>query len=430
MEMTWEPPRPAKPFRPANRAIESQGPFADETHYTQVYTGELGTKRQPFKQPQSSKVHSGKLSDVTSNRADFPHFADAEVRQPFKPQRVLEDFKEERNFQTENGLQFNEKGYQVRQPHIPSTNILSAGKFEGGTTSAADFGWKTQDSPAQKKLTHNIDGYVPPSKVDNRDFKTVNAVTFTGETVKPRSIFRPTSTVHNNAKFEGVPVSKTDYQYYEGARPSTPVIPIRSELGDKNAKFEDTTSYGTNYTDQPRSKRGAFIPKSSAFASNAKFEGTTSNRSDFPHWKDSRPQPIARPVREFEGEEKEERTFQTENSNQFNDKGYQVRMTRKPVHQPMDTKSFQGQTSNKSDFQHWGSQPTRKYITQKGEIEIDNTDARDFVSTNMSTFTGEYAAPLATLRPRNTVEFSKQSTEGPSITHRDFVNHWVHPDKR
>lgn len=425
----WQYPLPAASCKPSRQVHANGGRFEDETSYTSQYLGATAPRRSAYRGHGSTLyMPSGKLGADTTNRSDFTEFAGHKPSTPFKPKREDTTQVEARNFQTESAVQFNDKGYQHRVSKKPlgPSNTLPTGQFAGESVSKSDFGWKTSERapPVKPNLASNVS----LGSDDSRDFISENQMRFQVPQNPVKSqLMRPGLTIVSTAKFEGVPESRAAYPEYVGAKKAELVVPLKSSLGDPNTRFDDSTSYGSTFTGMVQPRRATMFPSNSTFKSTAKFDGTTTNKQDFTG-STYGPAESMRPERVRE-EQKESRNFQTESAIQFNDKGFQKRAARKPVHgaiQLGDAK-FVGESQAKADFT-WKQQQARPtQFRPKNEIQLETADGRDWQTTSSMNFTGVTAPRQPTLKPTTNVHYSSAKMAGLSAAHEHHTNFWERP---
>jgi len=297
--------------------------------------------------PSSEFQSAGKFEGCSENRASFLPWQ-ARPSSPFIPQnnsRFDANGKDSRDFQTTNSSSFNDKGYQVRRSRAPQQQQTDSVPFQGSSESHSAF---TAMPNAKREPFKPVT--LRAEAQETRDFKTTSASAMPNRGyIKPVQPILPLrgADLGSHANFEGISQAKADFVHHTGARPASPFIPIRSQLGEKDAKFEGTTAYSSCF----QGTRGTVAPSmkpSSEFHSAGKFEGESINRSEFKAWDAPRTQ-ILRP-KQGQHTVDENRNFQTENSSQFNDKGYQVRRSRQPPQQTVDSVPFQGVSETASAF--------------------------------------------------------------------------------
>jgi hypothetical protein len=152
---------------------------------------------------------------------------------------------------------------------------------------------------------------------------------------KRREIIRLKDNAIGNSglKFEGTTTSQHDYRLW-AAQPTRAAIKPSNEAKITHDDRDFTSEFQSQFVDMKGKTRRSRKPDAGANRENIKFEGTTTNQSDFQDWH-SRPAVSAQPHTQYRARA-EDRDFKTEVRMEFTEKkrdfceALQVAVTSKP----------------------------------------------------------------------------------------------------
>lgn len=113
------------------------------------------------------------------------------------------------------------------------------------------------------------------------------------------------------------------------------------------------------------------------------------------------------------------RSFQTETSKEYNEKGIHLRRNMKPIAQALPDQLFQGMSVNAADFQGRQGTPTKSF---KPANQIDESaDNRDFNSEARRRFQNHgYQAPRASMKPEGH-SLTDEKFDGVTTNQADYI---------
>jgi len=156
---------------------------------------------------------------------------------------------------------------------------------------------------------------------------------------------------------------------------------------------------------EPRSLAVAARMDNGIGATNLRFEGTTTHKSDFQKWN-------AAPARSARGPQAramnmpDNRSFETEFRGQYVQKPICARNSKAPQERRSQPLPFEGTTTHQTDFQQWDSKPPRSFYRQSGYRR--RPEDRDFATE----VRGEYTEKEFDVCPAKAVAVTTKATSG------------------
>lgn len=203
------------------------------------------------------------------------------------------------------------------------------------------------------------------------------------------------------AKFEGQATSKSDFQF-AGTEPyinkTQPFLPAKGALGGGASPAENRDFHTENslkFIQLPYAKTADFKP-SNKLAAPRKFEGSSTSSTDFVDWKGKPPQSF-KPKSELSMVE-ENRDWQTESGSSFVPMGPGAKTFKKAPQSHASGSKFEGSSTNKEDFIHYGAVPIAAPFKPKGSSLSTASENRDFATESTLSYTAKPYAVVASTK--------------------------------
>jgi hypothetical protein len=197
-------------------------------------------------------------------------------------------------------------------------------------------------------------------------------------------------------------------------------VPHRSKLGSEETPFEGKTNYSENFTGVLAPPVRSARPAASAFRSEGAFDGISTNHHDFPKW-DQKPRLPFKPRPNQLNNQADDRNFQTTGAAAFNDKGYQVRRSRKPQASALaQSEPFTATSMASEHFPRWeGARPAEPF-KPKSTSHLQADETRDWKTEKSVAFRPrQMQAPERAQAPPSVV-LDSAPFEGQSMHRSDF----------
>lgn len=398
-------------------------PFSDATDYRETFQEHPlpkreGRRRETWKRP------AAKFDGITTQKQDFVGSYQPK-RESMRPNRgafVSEaPFDGTTTFMTD----FDEKPISPRYVHAYQPYSKPEGNIEFRTTNKVtytEFPVQRTGSPEKPTSSHILRGTGSFAK------ESAYLSDFTEHQIQRREMLKPKANYEPpNARFEGQTTSQRDYVEKE-LSPRDNYRPKREAL-QSDEPFENSTAYRASFikhslppkplrekevyaaprvpfearTTQQDSFLGEFVPKRSSFrpdysqlATDAKFEASTTSKSDFKRHD-------LPPRYQHKGERytKPEGTMDMRTSNQETFREFHAE--RQAVNKPGSSHVLWGEgkvddcSSYKGDFVRLPLQGRHDY-KPKNEYQ-PSSEKFDTISTQKASFTGVYAPKQASCKP-------------------------------
>jgi hypothetical protein len=213
------------------------------SHYEESYPERHPERPKSYK-PQPLLSTTGlRFEGQSTNKQDFPHWDSAKPASKIVPSRegqVVIAPDNQRYWGTENGSNFNNKGYAKvasMKPQYGRTSGDSAfsnpqARFEGSSTNKDDFKHHVGAQPAQ---AYSQKYQLHTNQPENRDFQTEAALKFTNSSAERQASYKPKpAPARSNVPFEGQSTNKSDFQPFTFAGCAVDSLPsevIEDESG-------------------------------------------------------------------------------------------------------------------------------------------------------------------------------------------------------
>ncbi|KAJ3297939.1 hypothetical protein HK104_011339 [Borealophlyctis nickersoniae] len=235
--------------------------------------------------------NAGSFSSATTQREDYPAWP--VVSGPQKKERpqwisTSGDFEGT----TTNKSDYKEFGVQPRYQRKPQEYVKPDTTFDGVSTQANDYrSWPVPPRPTGRQCPP----YLPPP--DDREFKSTTSATYIGHQLPKTASMAPRPMIPPATKFEGTTTTSEAFQKWSipprETKPKAAYTPNKSPLeshttckryiADRRALALEITRFvlADGDTFQPKTAERFFRPQPVYHANEAKFEGTSTHRTDF-----------------------------------------------------------------------------------------------------------------------------------------------------
>lgn len=379
---------------PPDRHIHQLTPYeADQlqSESRRAFQAPAPSKRGEMRPKQESCIFgSGQPFEGQSTvQTDFRAPGPGATRAP-KPRQgeigLINGGNQEQNFTSENRANFGAKGIAVRESFAPSGAKHTTGMpFDGTSTTATDYRYHSGAKPSTPFKETNNRG----NDKDDRDFQTEAALKFVQHSDQRRQNFAPAPrSRENNAPFDGMTTTKSDYPGYGSnagaSRVHPPAQSHSTGIETRDFQSQNASQYGS----KGYSVREPFRPKSDQVPFGASFEGQSTSKTDFTGAQGSRNDRVSMKPRQGLTDTigvaigaPEDRQWVSENRGQFDTKGQpQTRQSFAPSGAKHTTNMpFEGSSTTATDFKyHSGAKPSTpfKETNNRGNDRED----RDFQS--------------------------------------------------
>jgi hypothetical protein len=314
----------ASPVRPVQEQAGGRHRFEGTSSYSTNFTGTVAPVVMSMK-PDAAVIRTGTFQDTTTNRSAFQPW-DAKPVEQFRPIDASQALGENRDFQTESAVKYNDKGVVKRRPFRPEAQALPSAKFEGVSTAKAHFQGTRADIPAAFRPENSN-----TAKTETRDFVSEAKKQFGSERgyVPPPRLMKPVpAAIANNGSFDDRTTSATTFVRYSDAKPATP---IRQDHGPaiRAQPFDGRTSYGQQFVGTVAPVARSMKPESEPVITGV-FDDSTTNRTAFQPWNSNPAQKILPRPDGWYMSADVRNNYQTESCTAFNDKGVVVRRSFAP----------------------------------------------------------------------------------------------------
>ncbi len=175
----------------------------------------------------------------------------------------------------------------------------------------------------------------------------------------------------NNLPFEGASTHKTDFVPWS-AKPSSsykPASGLTDTIGVPIGGKDDRaflTEARNQYDPKGRVVTQPFVPDNRQSV-RLPFDGESTHKSDFPRWTSAKPSTPFKANTAAAGAP-EDRDFQTEAALKFTNHGVQRRQPFVQQHKLRASVPFEGESTQKSDYQAWKQEPCPAFALPDGGI--------------------------------------------------------------
>ena len=257
----------------------------------------------------------------------------------------------------------------------------SPAKFDGETTYQHDHHGQAGKPASPIRPNGNNDTIHPNN---DRYWSTESRNEYDNKGYQRRDGFKPKAALPPPVVFDGTTSNKADFRNWDGAKPSTP-FKAKNELATAPESRDFQSEAQLQYHAHPYSKAEPFIPARGA-ANNAKFEGKSTNSTDYQKWNASPAQPF-RPVGNQQAVS-ETRDFESESRHEYGKKNASPAKSAAPIrsYQPSPAK-FDGETTYQHDHHGQAGKAATPFIPNGNNDTIHPNNDRSW-STEQR---GEYA---------------------------------------
>ena len=399
----------ATPFVPSgsNTTINPGNERFFESENRSEYGNKGYNKREGFK-PKNAVASSVPFSGETSNKADYQQWEGAKPSTPFRAKNELQTAPESRDFQSEASLRYVSHPYSKQQAIKPATSAQNPAKFEGQSTSSADYQQWTAAKAAEP--------FRPVGQAlvtaETRDFQSESRTEYGRKNAAPAVSAAPKRAYEPSpAKFSGQSEYSSAHHGERGAA-ATPFVPSGSNttINPGNERFFESENR-SEYGNKGYNKREGFKPKN-AVASSVPFSGETSNKADYQQWEGAKPSTPFRAKNELQTAP-ESRDFQSEASLRYVSHPYSKQQAIKPATSAQNPAKFEGQSTSSADYQQWTAAKAAEPFRPVGQALV-TAETRDFQSESRTEYGRKNAAPAVSAAPKRAYEPSPAKFSGQS----------------
>lgn len=215
--------KPSTPFReqPTVGHLKEDRDFQTEAALKFVKHGDQ--RRQGFA-PAARGRDTMPFEGQSTTSSDF-RGAHALPAQSFAPKQTHTNDKETRDFKSSAAMEYQPKGYQVRESFKPHNDRSGASiPFDAQSTNKSDYtgapGSKAPSARPRVGLTDTIG--VALGSPDDRQWVSESRGQFDPKGYHARQSYAPKNSHHSQLPFEGASTTAIDFRPHAGAKPSTP----------------------------------------------------------------------------------------------------------------------------------------------------------------------------------------------------------------
>lgn len=401
------------PHRPYGVVGKGDQPCAVTEYRSEFIPREGGGMRESFKPEFALQTNTAPLQDETTHKHDFIQHSLDKPRS-FKPEEVYVprgDF----DALTSYNKEYTPKGGERAKPIKHEAQKLVSAPFEGDPTYKTDY--RKWSATRTEPIRHD-GGYSAP----HDPFKGES--TYTTDYLKHqaamRKAIRPDQAVlQSQEPFDDRTGYRTDFirhpQQERFQRSKEEYTPNRTAL-------DSLTTHKKDFTPKEGSRTVSMKPNQQGYSSNARFEDSTTNKTDFKRWE-------VKPIQTHKPEEYRAKTgdmdMHTMYNSEFTPKPLAKVNAIKPVERRMVDAKFEANTTYGGDFRKWNGERTQAIRAQSG---YEPPQAR---FEGLSTYKGHYiphaSGPQKSFKPDGVVYQSTVPFEDATMYRTEYTQKEIEP---
>lgn len=400
------------PHRPYGIVGKGDQPCA-VTEYRSEFVPREGQPRESFKPDYALQSNTAPLQDETTHKHDYIKHA-LDKPKSFKPEEVYVP-RGEFDALTSYNKEYTPKGAERAKAIRHEAQKTIAAPFEGDPTYKADY--RRWDLGRTEPIRHD-GGYNPPAD----PFKGES--TYTTDFMKHQSAMRQPirpdqAVLKSQEPFDDRTGYRTDYvshpQQERFQRNKEEYIPNKAAL-------DSLTTHKKDFTAKAGDRTRSMKPDNQGYRSDARFEDSTTNKSDYKRWE-------VQPIQTHKPDEYRAKTgdmdLHTMYNSEFTPKPMAKVTAVRPVERPSINAKFEGNTTYGGDYRKWQGARTAPIRAQSG-YEPPNQPFE-----GLSTYKGHYiphaGGPQRSFKPDGIVYKSAAPFEDATMYRTEYTQKEVEP---